>query len=96
LNAAFSLNVAMQSEIEQSNIGSNKFVKGDLDFEMQTLWMHMMGEAMAILVPFLAFATTYITTKAHNMLALMLDPHFQISRCGERFCRKGKSHINGG
>jgi hypothetical protein len=59
LNAAFSLNVAMQSEIEQFDIGSNNFVKGDFDFELQTLWMHMMGEVMAILAPFLAFATTY-------------------------------------
>jgi hypothetical protein len=86
----------MQSEIEQFDIHSNNFVRGDFDFELQTLWMHMTGEVMAILAPFLAFATTYITTKAHNMLALKLDLRFQISGCGEKFCRKGKSHINGG
>jgi hypothetical protein len=27
---------------------------------------------------------------------LKLDLRFQISGCGEKFCRKGKSHINGG
>jgi hypothetical protein len=27
---------------------------------------------------------------------VMLDPRFQISRCGEGFCRKGKSHIDSG
>jgi hypothetical protein len=37
----------------------------------------MMVEMMAVLVPFLSFATTYIPKKAHNMLALMLDPHFK-------------------
>jgi hypothetical protein len=96
LNVAFSFNVVMQSEIEQCDIDSNNFVKGDFDFELQTLSMHMMGEVMVVLAPFLAFATTYITTKAHNMLVLMLDPRFQISRCGEGFCRKGKSHIDSG
>ncbi len=37
----------------------------------------MMVEVMAILVSFLSFATTYIPNKAHNMLVLMLDPHFK-------------------
>jgi hypothetical protein len=37
----------------------------------------MMVEAvMAVLIPILSFATTYTPSKAHNMLALMLDPHF--------------------
>jgi len=39
--------------------------------------LHMMAKVMAILVPFLSFATIYIPNKAHNMLALMLDPHFK-------------------
>jgi hypothetical protein len=37
----------------------------------------MMGEVMVVMVPFFAFASTYIATKAHNMLALMLDLHFK-------------------
>lgn len=37
----------------------------------------MMVEAMAVLVPFLSFETTYTLNKAHNMLTLMLDPHFK-------------------
>jgi len=37
----------------------------------------MMGEVMPILTPFFAFSSTYITTKAHNMLTLMLDLHFK-------------------
>jgi len=36
----------------------------------------MMGEVMVVMVPFFAFTSTYIATKAH-MLALMLDPHFK-------------------
>jgi hypothetical protein len=37
----------------------------------------MIVEVMAILAPFLSFATTYIPSKAHNMLALMLDMCFK-------------------
>jgi hypothetical protein len=37
MNVAFSLSVAMQSEIEQFDINSNKFVRGDFDYELQAL-----------------------------------------------------------
>jgi hypothetical protein len=37
----------------------------------------MMVEVQATLAPFLAFASNYNASKAHNMLALMLDPHFK-------------------
>jgi hypothetical protein len=48
-------------------------VKGDFEAELQTFHMHMMGEVLVALVPFLAFAYAYNLSKAHNMLALMLD-----------------------
>jgi len=37
----------------------------------------MMGQVLNALGPFLAFSESYITTKAHNMLAIMLDLHFK-------------------
>ncbi len=37
----------------------------------------MMVEIQATLAPFLAFASNYDASKAHNMLALMLDRHFK-------------------
>jgi hypothetical protein len=37
----------------------------------------MMVEVTIILTPFLSFTTTYTPSKAHNMFALMLDPHFK-------------------
>jgi hypothetical protein len=37
----------------------------------------MMGQVLNALGPFLAFFESYITTKAHNMLVIMLDPHFK-------------------
>jgi hypothetical protein len=39
--------------------------------------MHMMGEIMVVLAPFFTFASTYIATKAHNMLTLMQDLCFK-------------------
>ncbi len=30
-----------------------------------------------VLTPFLAFSSSYINAKAHNMLVIMLDPHFK-------------------
>ncbi len=37
----------------------------------------MMGEIMVVLAPFFTFASTYIATKAHNMLTLMQDLCFK-------------------
>ncbi len=34
-------------------------------------------QVINILSPFLAFALTYNQAKVHNMLAIMLDPHFK-------------------
>jgi hypothetical protein len=39
--------------------------------------MHMMGEVLVVLAPFLAFSFVYKSSKAHNMSALMLNPWFK-------------------
>ncbi len=36
-----------------------------------------MGQVFNALGPFLAFFESYITAKAHNMLAIMFDPHYK-------------------
>jgi hypothetical protein len=88
MNVAFPLNVAMQSEIEQSDVSSNIFVRGDFDYELQALWMHMMGEVTVVLAPFFTFASTYIATKAHNMLTLMQDLCFKSLDVVKGFVRR--------
>jgi hypothetical protein len=52
-------------------------VREDFDSKLLAFQMRMMGQIMAILTPFFAFASTYVTTKAHNMFALMFDLHFK-------------------
>jgi hypothetical protein len=51
-------------------------VQGDFDYQLHALQMNMMGEIMAILIPFLTFTSTYIAPKARNILTLMLEPCF--------------------
>jgi len=80
----------MQSEIEQSDVSFNIFGKGDFDYELQALWMHMMGEVMVLLVPYFTFASTYIATKAHNMLTLMQDLCFKFLNVMKGFVGKAK------
>jgi hypothetical protein len=65
----------MQNDIQQFETTSSNFVKGDFEFELQTFCIHM--KILVVLVPFLAFSYAYNLNKAHNMLALMLDPRFK-------------------
>jgi hypothetical protein len=51
----------------------------------------MMAKVMAILVPFLSFATTYIPNKAHNMLVLMLDTCFKCLNVVKAFVGRAKT-----
>ncbi len=41
----------------------------------------MVAEIINVLCPFLGFAKTFSRNKAHNMVALMLDPHFKGMDC---------------
>jgi len=52
-------------------------VRGDFEFELGVLRVHMVVEVQVVLTPFLAFTSSYNANKVHNMLALMLDLHFK-------------------
>ncbi len=73
LNDVFSISVYMQNEIQHFETTSSNFVKGDFEFKLQTFCMHVMGEILVILAPFLTFASTYNSNKVQNMLALLLN-----------------------
>ncbi len=64
-------------EIRQFESTSSNFIRGDFKFDLQALCLCMMAKMIVVLAPFLSFATTYTPNKAHNMFALMLDPHFK-------------------
>jgi hypothetical protein len=53
-------------------------------------YINMMAKVKAVLAPFLAFASTYIVVKAHNMFALMLDPWFKSLNILKSFAAKAK------
>ncbi len=65
LSVALSINVYVQNEMEQFEIISFNFVKGDFESELGALRIRMMEEIKVVLAPFLAFAFTYIDVKAH-------------------------------
>ncbi len=87
LHAAFPISVSMQMEIQQFQTTSNNFIRGNFEFELQALHLHMMTK---ILDPFLSFATTCTPSKAHNMLVLMLDSHFKCLDVVKAFVRGAK------
>jgi hypothetical protein len=64
----------MKSEIGQHEVSSTMFVRGNFESKLQVLCMCMMLEVMAILLPFMSFATIYNANKTHNMFMFMLDP----------------------
>jgi hypothetical protein len=56
----------------------------------------MMGEILVVLAPFLTFPSTYNLIKAHNMLALMLDPWFKSLNMVKALVGMGQNNSNGG
>jgi hypothetical protein len=52
-------------------------VKGDFEFKLGALHIHMMEEIKVIFTPFLEFASIYNVIKAHNMFAFMLNLWFK-------------------
>jgi hypothetical protein len=53
------------------------FIQNDFDLELLEFKLRMNSQVLNILTPFLAFSNTYIHSKVHNTLSIMLDAHFQ-------------------
>jgi hypothetical protein len=70
-------------------------VKGDFESKLGPLQVCMV-EVQVILAPFLAFTFSYIVNKAHNMLALMLEPPFKSLNVVKAFIKMGKNYTNYG
>jgi hypothetical protein len=56
----------------------------------------MMVEVQVVLVQFPAFTSSYNVSKAHNMLALMLDPCFKSLYVVKDICYISKNDTNCG
>lgn len=53
----------------------------DQDVELEILYGSMVGVREKIIQLFLAFAKEYDADMAHNIIAIMLDPHFKGLQC---------------
>jgi len=60
-------------QVDYSTPDSNEIL--DFDFELQVLQQHMQKQVVQVLHPFLLFMLSFQPHKAHNMLAMMLNPH---------------------
>jgi hypothetical protein len=87
----------MQNEMEQFEIFFfNWGCGGDFEFKLRVLCIYMMVEIKIIFTLFMAFASISNATKAHNMIALMLDDYCLNLKCFENICWKGQSYTNDG
>jgi hypothetical protein len=53
----------------------------DFDFELMNLYFRMACLVVKKFVPFLELCKKFLTTKAHNMLVVMLDPYYKWLQC---------------
>jgi hypothetical protein len=67
----------MQIQIQQFKITPFNIVKMDSEFKLGGLWVCMMAKVQVVLAPFQVFTSSYNASKAHNILALVFDPHFK-------------------
>jgi hypothetical protein len=53
------------------------FIPSDFQSNLMCFKLGMLSPVVSILSPFLAFATSFFPTKAHNMLTMVLDLIFK-------------------
>jgi hypothetical protein len=58
-------------------MGPNSNETQDFDGEFHLFRQRMQKQVVQVLNPFLSFMASFQKAKAHNMLAMMLDPHFK-------------------
>ncbi len=65
-------------------------MKKDFENELGAQHVCMMAKVLAILAPFLAFTSSYNSSMAHNMLALILDLWFKSLNVVKAFVGRAK------
>ena len=81
LAAALAISVELGAHIDHLNNMNPSLQHDDFDAEHEILRGKISLEAMLVMRPFLLFTQTFILEKAHNMIVLMVDPHFKGSEC---------------
>jgi len=74
LVVVFTLVHDMKQQVHAMEAHFQPLIHSDFDLEPQCMKLHMMGQVIKVLAPFLAFTKVYSPSKAHNMMAIMLDP----------------------
>lgn len=64
----------MEQQVHAMEAHFQPLIYNDFDSELQCMKLRLMGQVIKVLAPFLAFAEVYSPSKAHNVMAMMLDP----------------------
>ena len=91
LTSAMSISVKLQVQSSWQEFAIPLLEVGDCDFELELMYNHIAKVGVAILKPFLAFASKFNKEKAHNMLAIMLDPQYKGLQSISKFV--GSTHV---
>ncbi len=73
----FTLYILMKSEMAKIKILNQLLIWRNFDSKLLKFKLKMNSQVINVLTPFLAFLSSYINAKAHNMLSSMLDPCFK-------------------
>lgn len=81
--------MAMESQLDPLVDGSETC--DQFDVELQMLSKNMRQEVVKVMKPFLQFLRAFDSFQVHNMLALMLDPHYKSLRVSENYVGHGNA-----
>ena len=68
----------MQGSIRTIEAQNHLLIRGDFDSELIVVKQPMITQVVYILPPFLVFAGSCSHVKAHNIMAIILDPRYKI------------------
>ncbi len=89
LMTIINLIMAMESQLDPLVDGSETC--DQFDVELQMLSKNMRQEVVKVMKPFLQFLRAFDSFQVHNMLALMLDPHYKSLRVSENYVGHGNA-----
>ncbi len=85
--------VQLQVEKQQHAMSSPSVQCDDFDFELLNLYFRMACLVVKKIVPLLELCKRFFTTKADNMLVVMLDPHYKWLQCFQKFIGQKNASI---
>ncbi len=71
------VNISLNMEAKVVGLGDGFEILAEFDLELLTLQKNVRQEIIKVIRPYLFFFNIFDPHNVHNMLAIMLDPHFK-------------------